>query len=381
MAARQVFLNELVELAVKNAGATQNGVSGSLNHSPDNPQDLANAPKSCTTMGKRIVEALQTMGKGVKQIWFMGQGVRYDFYRVQFSNFVKLENLHEQICSELGIANDDLRCERIEGAANTWHINILRDEVTWQKPSKTEFQDALAQYQSSGKSFRLPVCIGIDERGEPVFQDFATAPHAIIGGATGMGKSVIMRGMLSSLFELVSPKKLEIAIVYCKEYKDFAAFQHYPNLWEQRIISEPQEALDALQFFVDEMDRRYQASEENLKNGINQSERNKTFVLVIDELADLILINREVEPKLVRLAMKARAANIHLLLATQRPDAETISSQLSNNLNVKIALRVDDHHASQIILKEKGAEKLAGKGDHFVKWNGGEKQFLHGYNV
>lgn len=380
VAARQQFLNNLAELAIQNSGISP--ISGSLKNPHDHSQDLENAPESCTTMGKRIVEALQNMGKGVKQIWFLGQGVRYDFYRVQFSSFVKLEQLHEQICSELGIATNDLRCERIEGAANTWHINILCDESAWQKPSKTEFQAALVQYKSSGKHFRLPVCIGIDERGQAIFQDFATAPHAIIGGETGSGKSVFMRSMLLSLFELSDKEQTEIAIVYCKQKTDFAAVEDYSNLWQQKIVSDPDEACEILAEFTAEMDNRYRLLDEHKAIDAAQLPEHLRFkrtILMIDELADLIDTNKEAENYLVRLAQKARAANIYLMLATQRPDAKTLSGRLRDNLTTKIALKVGKRQSSEIILGESGAELLASHGDHLVKWNGNTAQFLHGY--
>ena len=119
------------------------------------------------------------------------------------------------------------------------------------------------------------------------------------------------------------------------------------------------------------MDRRYQ----------NPSEPRKKIVVMIDELVDLLAVNKEAENLLIRLAIKARAAGIHLLLATQRPDAETLSGQLRDNLTVKIALRVPKSTSSNIILGESGAEDLVDKGDHLVKWNGEKTQFLHGYNV
>ena len=130
-------------------------------------------------------------------------------------------------------------------------------------------------------------------------------------------------------------------------------------------------AYEALEYFVAEMDRRYQ----------NKNESRKKIVVVIDELVDLLAVSKDAEEHLIRLAIKARAAGIHLLLATQRPDAETLSGQLRDNLNVRIALRVPKSSSSNIILGESGAEDLVGKGDHLVKWNRGKTQFLHGYNV
>jgi len=179
--------------------------------------------------------------------------VRYDCLRVQFDRYVDLEKYHSQICSELGIGDDEMRCGRIRGEANTWHINILRPQDTWRQYGQSEFQTALQQYRASAQQFRLPVCIGLDERGEPVFQDFATAPHVMVGGETGAGKSVLVRSMLASLFELAPQNETEIVVCYCKVSADFAAFKDRPNLWQGRIVSDAEEAAEILSSFADEM--------------------------------------------------------------------------------------------------------------------------------
>lgn len=365
--AKRILFSELAELAnqPRALNQTQSSFSGSLK-----PQ---NAAPTNVEMGEKIVAALQSMGKGVKQQKFLGRGVKYDSYLIQFAEYNDWNKLHKEFCSAMGFKQADniVRVEQYSGLPHAYEIKILRDENDWDKYGKDEFQAALKHYQSSKQNFALPVCLGLDEAGKAVFQDFADAPHAVIAGATGMGKSVVMRAMLRSLFELVSPDEVEIAIVYCKEYDDFAMFSHYPNLWRKQIISEPQAAYEALEYFVAEMDRRYQ----------NKNESRKKIVVVIDELVDLLAVSKDAEEHLIRLAIKARAAGIHLLLATQRPDAETLSGQLRDNLNVRIALRVPKSSSSNIILGESGAEDLVGKGDHLVKWNGGKTQFLHGYNV
>lgn len=367
LAQRQEFLNELAELAIKNAGVGQHTVSGSLK------TPLTNAPSN--DLSEKIVAILQNMGKGVKEIQLSAQGVRYDEYLVQFAGYPEWDKWHEHFCSALGVKSDkgNVRAEQHSGIPHALDIKILRNKDTWQTLGRNEFQAALTQYSTLKRPFKLPVLLGVDEYGNAVFNDFADAPHAIIGGATGTGKSALLRAMLHSLFKFADEQSTEIAIVYCKDSRDFSEFQNYPNLWQGKIISEPNEALEALAYFVEEMDRRYQ-SDEPLSS-------HKTMILVIDELADLVIVNKQVETQLIRLAMKARAAGIHLLLATQRPDAKTLDGQLRDNLPVKIALRVDSRSASEIILKEGGAENLGEKGDHLVRWNGGAAQFLHGYNV
>lgn len=366
--AKKILFAELAELAnqPRNYYASNN-ISGSLK------TPLTNAPSN--DLSEKIVEILQNMGKGVKEIQLSAQGVRYDEYLVQFAGYPEWDKWHEHFCSALGVKSDkgNVRAEQHSGIPHALDIKILRNKDTWQTLGRNEFQAALTQYSTLKRPFKLPVLLGVDEYGNAVFNDFADAPHAIIGGATGTGKSALLRAMLHSLFKFADEQSTEIAIVYCKDSRDFSEFQNYPNLWQGKIISEPNEALEALAYFVEEMDRRYQ-SDEPLSS-------HKTMILVIDELADLVIVNKQVETQLIRLAMKARASRIHLLLATQRPDAKTLDGQLRDNLPVKIALRVDSRSASEIILKEGGAENLGEKGDHLVRWNGGAAQFLHGYNV
>lgn len=369
--AKKILFTELANLANqprKNHRPVSN-ITSTVKHSIITTSDLT----------AKMVQILQSdLKKGVKDAKFLEMGVRYDFYHVQFASHVNWDSIHTAFCSAMSLPETSVLAERDTqcGLSYAYRIKILRDRNQWQKLEKGDLQQAIQSYSGH---FRLPVCLGADEVGRAVFNDLMEAPHTIIAGATGMGKSALMRTMLHSLFELAEKESTEIAIVYCKEYKDFAEFQNQPNLWQGKIISEADEAFEILRYFVEEMDNRYQQNEQAAKN--NTPIQHKKMVLVIDELADLVLVNKEAEKQLIRLAIKARAAGIHLLLATQRPDANILDGQLRDNLNVKIALRVDSRHASEIILKESGAETLQDKGDHFIRWHGRARQFLHGYNV
>ena len=227
--AKNILFNELAQLASSHQSSASNHhhpapISGSLK--------TENAAPKNVEMGEKIVAALQgIIGKGVKQQKFLGRGVKYDSYLIQFAEYNDWHKLAKPFCSAMGVKQEDkaIRAEEYSGLPHAYEIKILRDENDWDKYEEPEFQAALAHYKSSGQQFALPVCLGLDEAGKAVFQDFADAPHAVIAGATGMGKSVVMRAMLRSLFELVSPDEVEIAIVYCKEYDDFAMFCDYPS--------------------------------------------------------------------------------------------------------------------------------------------------------
>ena len=377
LAARQTFLNELVDLAVKNAGLGQNIISSG---SPKPNEIMLDLNTECDRLKMTLDK---TVGKG-GSIQPEYIGVRYNCFRVQFDRFVKLESYHTQICSELGMGDDDLRYERIEGAANTWHINILRNQTTWQNFGKAEFQAALSQF-SAHETFNLPVLIGINERGQPVFADLAKAVHSFVAGKTGSGKSVFVHSLLHSLLKLNTPKQVQVIILDPKktEYQDF--INQYQHIRDNKIITDTDEMDEVLRGLVDEVEQRNNLLQEQGKRNISELSEDlltsRYILVVVDEVANLLSRNKEIEDLLCQLAEKARSAGVFLLLSTQTPNSESFSQRLRANITTRIAFSVVNARASSIVLDETGAENLAGSGDHLVKWNGGKIQFLHGYNV
>ena len=374
--ARQAFLNELTVLAVKNAGcgAGSDGMTTDEKATPD-------AALSQPDPG-RLKDALEQSGIRVKEIEFIEHGLRYDYYRVQFASYVDLERHHDRICSELGMDTNSLRSENYTGIPNCRKIKILRSEHTWKNYGDAEFQTALQSYNGN---FILPVCIGVSETGEAQFADFAAAPHAIVAGESGSGKSVFVRAALHSLCRLNSADKFELMILDPKQVDYQGEFEHYPHLYNSTVIADTAEMFEILTATVEEMESRYRLMAKNGAKKIAElpeSIRPKYRVIMVEELADLLDEQKDAEIPIVRLAQKARAAGIFLFLATQRPDSKTLSGRLRDNLPTKIVFKVSKHQSSTIILGETGAEKLQKGGDHLVKWNGeGETQFLHGYLV
>ena len=381
--AKKIFFDELAGLAAQHRdggsdGATQ-AVSGSLH-----PAASAMEEQTCIKLKTALDK---TVGKGGTIQPEYG-GVRYDCLRVQFDRYVDLEKYHSQICSELGIGDDEMRCGRIRGEANTWHINILRPQDTWRQYGQSEFQTALQQYRASARQFRLPVCIGLDERGEPVFDDLTAAVHSFVAGKTGSGKSVFVHSLLHSLLQLNSKEQVEVVILDPKktEYQTF--LQNYPNyIREGRIITDSSEMDEILYELAGEVERRNELLQLEGKRNIAELPEGvvlpRYIVAVVDEVANLLSKNKEVEDLLCQLAEKARSAGIFLLLSTQTPNSESFSQRLRANIPTRIAFSVVNARASEIVLGEGGlgAEKLVGSGDHLVKWNGGAARFLHGYNV
>ena len=371
--ARSAFLTELVEIAAKNM--PENPISGSLK--PDTPVES----KDISDKLKAILQKCKIPAVSVK---LSSTGVRYDIYEIEFFGVTELDRKTDDIAQHLGLPENFVSAGgQVVGKALTQYLKILRPENEWRLFSKNEFQAALQQYQGN---YELPVCIGLDETGKPVFKDFHTAPHAIIGGTTGSGKSVAVKVILQSLLQLTPQNQLQVIILDPKkvDYQQIAGQYSHIDL-----ITENDKILEKIEQLAEEMDERYSILEDKKVSKISDipvSQRPFSFVVVIiDEVADLLMMNKEIAEPLTRLSQKARAVGIHLLLSTQRPEVKILGEKtgavLRSNLLTKIAFKVDKVANSMIILDEEGAEKLIGKGDHWVKWNGGEKRFLHGYNI
>jgi len=227
----------------------------------------------------------------------------------------------------------------------------------------------------------LPILLGVDITGALRTRDLLQAPHVLIAGTTGSGKSVCLHGLLLSLLITCAPTRLQLLLVDPKRV-EFAAYQGLPHLLAP-VVVDAVEATRRLNELVKEMERREklletQGAREWSDLGDMAPAR---IVVVVEELADLFAQSPEAEAPLVRLAQKARAAGIHLLLATQRPDAATFSGLLRTNIPSRIALTVQKASDSRIVLDESGAEKLLGKGDVLVKWVGEAIQRVHALNI
>jgi DNA segregation ATPase FtsK/SpoIIIE, S-DNA-T family len=260
----------------------------------------------------------------------------------------------------------------------------------------------------------LPMVIGRDIVGAPVYVDMATFPHVIVAGATGAGKSVGLNVMLISLLMRRTPEQVRLLMVDPKVV-ELAPFDRIPHLLLP-VVTDMKQASNALKWAVDEMERRYQlfanAGTKNIgtyngwvervqrgevkgfgpgktstavtedgslleagpeKEGPPVPDKLPWIVIVVDEFADLIMQQgKDVEASIARLAQKARAAGMHVILATQRPSTDVITGTIKSNFPSRIAFRVVQWQDSKTILDEKGAEQLLGKGDMLVKLNGAQ---------
>lgn len=220
------------------------------------------------------------------------------------------------------------------------------------------------------KNLNSPLGFGIgkDISGSPVLADLAKLPHILIAGQTGSGKSVMINTMLTSLLYRNSPSDLKLILVDPKRV-ELKPYDDIPHLLTP-VITEPKECISALKWTVAEMDRRYKALSEVHKrniieyNALKKDEPMPYIVLVIDELADLMMMApRDVESLIVRIAQKARAVGIHLILATQRPSVDVITGLIKANIPARVAFTVASQVDSRTIIDQMGSEKLLGAGD------------------
>ncbi len=211
----------------------------------------------------------------------------------------------------------------------------------------------------------LTIPLGADVAGTIRSGDLAGMPHLLIAGATGSGKSVMVNAILSSLLLRTSPAELRLLLVDMKRV-ELAAYHDIPQLLGP-VITEPADAKTALGWLVAEMERRYAllagAEVRNLEAYNTGHERLPYIVVVVDELADLVMRGKGLEVPLTRLAQKARATGIHLILATQRPSVNVVTGTIKANFPARIAFAMTSNVDSRTILDSAGAEDLVGRGD------------------
>ncbi len=214
----------------------------------------------------------------------------------------------------------------------------------------------------------LSFVIGKDIAGKAVVADLAKMPHLLVAGQTGSGKSVMINTFITSLLYRNSPADLKLILVDPKQV-EMAPYNDMPHLLTP-VINDPEKCISALKWAVAEMERRLRTMAEVGKrniieyNTLKEEEGMPYIVIVIDELADLMMMAaRDVEALIVRLAQKARAAGIHLVLATQRPSVDVITGLIKANVPARIAFTVASQIDSRTIIDQMGAEKLLGRGD------------------
>ncbi len=292
--------------------------------------------------------------------------------------------------------------------------NRIGFELPNERRIPVNLRDLIEDRRFQSLDVPLPVVLGRDILGNPVYADLASMPHVIVAGATGAGKSVGLNVMLTSLLYRRTPEELRLLMIDPKVV-ELAPFDRIPHMLLP-VVTDMKQASNALKWAVDEMERRYQmfadAGTKNIgtynmwvgrvlrgeirnpapkvviskdHNGLPEAirpvdgevgasplpEKLPLIVIVVDEFADLMMQQgKEVESAVARLAQKARAAGMHVILATQRPSVDVITGMIKANFPTRIAYRVAQKTDSRTILDEQGAEHLLGRGDMLIKLNG-----------
>ena len=243
-------------------------------------------------------------------------------------------------------------------------------EVPNTKPAKVTLGDVFSEYPDAN-DWALPVGLGKDISGRAVFFDLAEMPHLLVAGTTGSGKSVMLNGLLTSLLLTTDPRQVKMVLIDPKRV-ELSQFVRVPHLITP-VVTDVKKAANALSWAVSEMERRYEVLEKagmRSLDGYNDrgAEQMPYVVVVIDELADLMMTAAaKVENAVIRLAQKARAVGIHLVVATQRPSVDVITGMIKANVPSRIAFAVSSQIDSRVILDAPGAESLLGMGDMLFK--------------
>ena len=233
-----------------------------------------------------------------------------------------------------------------------------------------------------GHKSKLASCLGADVSGKPVVFDIEKMPHLLVAGTTGSGKSVCINSIIMSILYHAKPEEVKLLLIDPKKV-EFKVYKDIPHLC-CRIVSDPKKAAGALNTAVNEMEKRFELIEEvGVRNitGYNEATKNDPdkpymprMVIIIDEFADLMMTAKdEVETAVVRIAQKARAAGIHLIIGTQRPSVDVITGLIKANIPSRIAFTVMSQVDSRTILDGAGAEKLCGRGDMLYAPVGAQK--------
>lgn len=289
---------------------------------------------------------------------------RYELQPAPGVKVNKFTNLIDDI--KLALAAKDIRMEApIPGRS------AIGIEVPNEVSSPVFIRSILESDEFREKSSPLSVALGRDISGAPVIGDLKKMPHGLIAGATGSGKSVCINSIIVSLMYKAKPADVRMILIDPKVV-ELAPYNHIPHLLTP-VVTDPKQATAALKWAVDEMDKRYEkfaesgARDIDRYNSMMEQEGNEKLpyiVIVIDELADLMMVSpHDVEEAICRIAQKARACGIHLLVATQRPSVDVITGLIKANIPSRIAFSVSSQADSRTILDMGGAERLLGKGD------------------
>jgi S-DNA-T family DNA segregation ATPase FtsK/SpoIIIE len=263
--------------------------------------------------------------------------------------------------------------------------NVVGIEVPNVERDVVVIRDVLAHACFQETDARIPIALGKDIFGNPVTTDLAAMPHLLVAGATGAGKSVGLNAMICSILYKASPADVRFLLIDPKRL-ELSVYEGIPHLLSP-VVTDAKEAAARLRWIVGKMDERYRELQmkqvrniEGYNKAVEPETRLPYWVVVVDELADLMMVSAgEVQTSLVRLAQIARAVGIHLIVATQRPSVDVVTGLIKANFPTRIAFQMASKVDSRTVLDANGAEQLLGRGDMiFVPPGASKSMRVHG---
>ncbi|MGE4557187.1 MAG: FtsK/SpoIIIE domain-containing protein [Desulfovibrionaceae bacterium] len=336
----------------------------------ESPQDIST----------RLVKAVADIGVRVEVKGFT-HGPRVTRYKIFLPDINQLDKLKrglERLSMVLGLQQAMPSLSRGD-ETRTMFLDIPRPKDTWH-PIGVNLLEKWIRNADTDKN-KLIIYPGVDILGEPFSFDLADAPHLLVAGATGQGKSVCLHAIILSLMLQHTSENIQLALLDPKQV-EFSVYKGSKYLYGGDVAVGVEQARERFMELVSEMDHRYSQLNDmgvtNLVEARAKGAQLPYIVVFIEELADLVMQDRDLEGSIVRLAQLARAAGIHLVMATQRPDSKTLSGLIRSNVPARIALTVQKNTESSIILDETGAENLLGAGDMLIKTTSLQTTRAHG---
>ena len=260
--------------------------------------------------------------------------------------------------------------------------NTVGIEIPNSKRDSVVLSEILSSENFNKKEIKLPIALGKSISGVPIIADLTSMPHLLIAGTTGSGKSVCINTIIMSLLFKHSPERCKFILIDPKML-ELSSYEGIPHLLTS-VITDAKKATSALSWTVKEMENRYKLmSSEGVRNidGYNLKHKLKMpyIVVVVDEMADLMLVSgKEVENYVQKLSAMARAAGIHIIMATQRPSVDVITGTIKANFPTRVSFQVSSKIDSKTVLGEQGAEQLLGKGDMLFMSSANKIFRIHG---
>ena len=328
---------------------------------------LKGGAKALTDIATKLQKTLYSFGVQAKvENVSVGPAItRYELKPAEGVRVSKIANLADDIA--LNLAAETIRIEAPIPGKQAVGIEVPNSEK-----ETVHFRDVVESDDFQDNKSKLSVALGKDVAGNMAIADIAKMPHALIAGATGSGKSVCINTIIASIIYKAKPSEVKLVMIDPKVV-ELSVYNGIPHLLIP-VVTDPKKAAGALAWAVQEMDNRYnvfaQKGVRDLKgyNALVEKEEGTgqlpQIVIIIDELADLMMVAaKDVEDSICRLAQKARAAGMHLIIATQRPSVDVITGIIKANIPSRMAFAVSSQVDSRTILDQVGAEKLLGKGD------------------